>query len=829
MAAVEPKSIAKIATNAVSNHDLPLRRQKSDHASWFGLGGSALARNAWRKVVKAIDCDDASDLPSLIERCNAVQKVNLHAETEPHDSGSNADKHVVEKIYVLLQHIFEHDGSSIRDAVLVVSASFNRVAVVGAMLGDKAVSVRGKTRALDAACTNGHLEVATVIACLNDGQVSPTLDQSLALRYYCLAGDTEHVREILASDSPDVTIKAALLDACKNGRCDIVALLAADPRYKPLVGDVEAFRLACENGHVEVVSMFLFDLNVPLRMKEHTLGYMLHETATAGHCDVIALLVQDPRINRGLDKLFALRHYCRAGDVRRVKVALEDQSLGGCLPAIILALASANGHAAIVQLLLADPRVDPCARANLALQFASEYGRESVVKILLADPRVDPAAEDNIAIREASANGHINIVKLLLAYSNVDPAAYGNHAIRHASRRGHTAIVKLLLADLRVDPAADFHYAIRYASSNGRAHVVQLLLADPRVDPAAATESSAPIVLACHNGLRAIVKSLEVDPSVDPQADENYQVRSARSVGKYGVVKLLLADPRVNPAVENNDAIRSASAGGYPYIVKLLLADPRVDPSTCANEAIRNACWYGHLRVVKQLMADPRVDPGASDNDAIQHASENGHVGIVKMLLADPRVNPAPNRNYAIRRASSNGHASVVKLLMTDPRVDPGADNNEAIREAIANGHARVVELLLTDWRVGWSMGNPTVLERARLGHPKVVVTKAALIAADERHHGDIIRLLIDEQPRVLHGLFEDATPCISNGALEYELRQREKASALTFLLAVERLERAVRASDVLREVMVEYACFELIESTADNNGGTASDSSASS
>jgi alkylhydroperoxidase/carboxymuconolactone decarboxylase family protein YurZ len=50
-------------------------------------------------------------------------------------------------------------------------------------------------------------------------------------------------------------------------------------------------------------------------------------------------------------------------------------------------------------------------------------------------------------------------------------------------------------------------------------------------------------------------------------------------------------------------------------------------------------------------------------------------------------------------------------------------------------------------------------------------------------------------------------------GALENELRRREKASALTFLLVVERLERAVRASDLLREVMVEYACFAVTDS----------------
>jgi hypothetical protein len=142
-------------------------------------------------------------------------------------------------------------------------------------------------------------------------------------------------------------------------------------------------------------------------------------------------------------------------------------------------------------------------------------------------------------------------------------------------------------------------------------------------------------------------------------------------------------------------------------------------------------------------------------------------------------------------------------LLLADPRVDPSMGHSTALERASGRGHAEIVQMLLE--------------------HPKVVVTKAALVAADERHHGDIIRLLIEKQPLVL---FEGAVSCVSSGALENELRQREKASALTLLLAVERLERAVRASDVLREVIVEYACFDLIANAADDSSSTASNDS---
>jgi ankyrin repeat protein len=256
-------------------------------------------------------------------------------------------------------------------------------------------------------------------------------------------------------------------------------------------------------------------------------------------------------------------------------------------------------------------------------------------------------------------------------------------------------------------------------------------------------------------------------------------------------------------------------------VIKLLLADPMTDLG------LRNASFEGDDFVVKLLLADPWVNPAADNNFAIRQASANGHVSVVTLLLADPRVDPAACYNDAIRGALFYAHESVVELLLAHPRVDPTADNNKAIRDASYNGHASIVKLLLADQRVDPSMGHPTALECASrkghvaivqllLEHPKVVVTKAALVAADQLYDYDIVPMLIEKQPRVLEDLFEGATSYMPDGALVDGLHQWEKASALTFLLAGERCGCFFRVSDVLREVMLEYACFDLIENTAD-------------
>jgi len=197
---------------------------------------------------------------------------------------------------------------------------------------------------------------------------------------------------------------------------------------------------------------------------------------------------------------------------------------------------------------------------------------EKVKSLLLV---INPSRNDNKAIRYASSNGHAEVVKLLLADPRVDPSVYDNYSIRYASLNDHVEVVKLLLADPRVDPSVNDNYAIQSASRNGHIEVVKLLLSDPRVDPSLYDNES--IRCTSSNGHTEIVKLLLADARVDPSAVLNYSIRSASLNGHVEVIKALLNDPRVNPSIDDNWAIRSASINGNVEIVKLLLSDSRVE------------------------------------------------------------------------------------------------------------------------------------------------------------------------------------------------------------------------------------------------------------
>jgi hypothetical protein len=146
----------------------------------------------------------------------------------------------------------------------------------------------------------------------------------------------------------------------------------------------------------------------------------------------------------------------------------------------LVEFAARYGFASFLQELLRRG-LDPTVIHNSAIRHASDNGHAPVVRLLLADPRVDPAALTNWAIKGASFKGHAEVVRALLADPRVNPGASNNEAIQMASKYGHAEVVRALLADPRVNPTAENNDAITYAIRWNHAEVMRALLADPRV------------------------------------------------------------------------------------------------------------------------------------------------------------------------------------------------------------------------------------------------------------------------------------------------------------------------------------------------------------
>jgi ankyrin repeat protein len=199
-------------------------------------------------------------------------------------------------------------------------------------------------------------------------------------------------------------------------------------------------------------------------------------------CDAILLAIKPNKL---------LFYACENNHADVVNYLIDQGYIDFCTNrGVALEWSSRYGHAAIVERLLGDPRVDPAACSGVyddlecghAIGCGARNGHIDVVKLLLSDTRTDPATCNNYALRTSSAYGRADVVHLLLGDSRVDPAAEDNEAVRCSSECGHADVVRLLLVDRRVDPAAFDNYAIRFSTMNKHADVVKLLLEDGRVD-----------------------------------------------------------------------------------------------------------------------------------------------------------------------------------------------------------------------------------------------------------------------------------------------------------------------------------------------------------
>ena len=229
----------------------------------------------------------------------------------------------------------------------------------------------------------------------------------------------------------------------------------------------------------------------------------------------------------------------------------------------VLTAAAQNGHAAVVQLLLAAEGVDVNQvdqnNSNFPLLLAAQNGHASVVQLLLAAEgvavnQVHPST-GSCPLVMAAQLGHAAVVRLLLAAEGVDvnqvnPRS-GNFPLLIAVQFGHEAVVQLLLAAEgvavnQVHPI-DGIFPLLLAAQIGHAAVVELLLAAAAVDvnQVDPIEGEFPLLLAAQYGHEAVVQLLLAAEGVavnqvNPNDGASPLLMAVRQ-GNAKVVRLLLA------------------------------------------------------------------------------------------------------------------------------------------------------------------------------------------------------------------------------------------------------------------------------------------------
>lgn len=504
--------------------------------------------------------------------------------------------------------------------------------------------------AVIAAAANGHADV--LHALLADGRADLTRYGRAALFEAASHGHLAAV-DVLMADHRILSIEEAVVAAAAGGHGDILDRLLADPRIDFPLNDgwaVEALRAAAAAGHVTVVARFLrAPLCEKLSLKGWWAASALRAAAAHGHVAVV-----DEMIKLGVDPTVRAPH-----------------TFPGCRPinspmGTPLFDACKYGHVAVVERLLADPRVDPAApqvddTPYCALHVAATFGQLAVVERLLADSRVDVAADFDGVLAEAAAHGHALVVDRLLRDPRVDCSA--DYFIHDAAINGHVAVIARLLADPRVDVDA----GMKGAAVGGSADVAELLLADPRYRPECGLEE------AVRCGHAEIVRLILDHPRLSATAASDIDGALIAAAGSFKAVHgrlQLQLEAAARTGNRPEVAPRAGTAG--------LMAQAT---GTCRQQAEQAA-----HEIVSMLLAQPRVDPAAYGGMALSGALLAGNSSMVMVLLQDGRAGPFPG---ILREAAEHCDAALMSCLLADPRVRDIVvmDSAEALNNAMRRLH----------------------------------------------------------------------------------------------------------------------------------------------
>lgn len=327
-------------------------------------------------------------------------------------------------------------------------------------------------------------------------------------------------------------------------------------------------------------------------------GWTLYEYGTCLRYGVY-YLVKHADIDLSEHGIFALSIVAETGNVKIMELLLADSRVDAAMCHGALRAAMSSNRVNVIKILLTDTRVCLATHGAQVLIHAISIQRDDIVQLVVASPRFANGEVTDALISHAVRHACTPVIEYLLS------RGYAEHLLHTAARSNNTQIMKILLGDLRVNPACRDSYVLHIAAVHRSFKIIDLLIRDPRIDPS------------IYN---------------------NIALRTSASYGETDIAEYLIKHPLVNPADYDSAAFISAAVCGNLKIVKLLLEDPRIDPAAYNSYVLRIAVAYKQEHVVKLLMSDPRVDPSADNNSSLYAAQRLGYDSIVDLLLADSRV-----------------------------------------------------------------------------------------------------------------------------------------------------------------------------------------------
>eukprot|EP01133_Synstelium_polycarpum_P000059 gene59-77_t len=376
--------------------------------------------------------------------------------------------------------------------------------------------------------------------------------------------------------------------------------------------------------------------NLPL----HVTSITLDSAAATGNLDIVKHLhLQD----------YTATHACMdnaaaTGSLDIVRF-LHDWRTEGCSEAAIT-LASANGHLAIVRMLLRERPSAACS-PNAAL-MATRHNHPDILSLLKRErPQSIPSQES--LIKEAVASGSLELVMDLMNDCDPDDLALGDDVLQEAIKHRSYDIARHLFD---VIGSLEFtETCIDQVASQGDTSMLQYI-----IDRSSLTLTIAGFPSALSNGHLDATRLL---------------FQETMTPGSHFTIPAQVADL----------AVQSGNLLHVQYIVE------RGDLHF-THSAMDEAASRGHADIVYYLH---RHRSDGCSKAAVDFAASNGHRDIVSFLL-DNRTESASSKS--IELAAANSHADIVDLLLAKG-IEPTA---AAADNAAGNGDLAMFQRILKAW-----------------------------------------------------------------------------------------------------------------------------------
>jgi len=510
---------------------------------------------------------------------------------------------------------------------------------------------------LDCACIAGHIDICTWLHSLKCIDFSLHFSESgdLATPPLHLAAVNGHVNIVmwLMRDEVDKEVKGqydttALMEAAHAGQMEtLMALVVAGADINACdKNGVTGFHLACAEGHLSVVQ-YLFSKGSSVNHADKNGKTAFMYACCGGHLEVAQWLVSA-----------GANYHVTGGSYDKLNTPVH--------------LAAQNGNVDLVQWLVEDLHLDPCAlneKGASPSDFSRAAGKPAVEHYLSKFGSTGNELGVNVeCLEEALSSNNFSDAKRILerminSYSDSVQLPYGTTPLHYVAASGHIELAQfLVMGGARVNAESDVKRTpLHYAAFKGRIEMCKYLFGVGANPNARDEYGYTGLSIASKNGDHELVSWFS-SVARETTYTESSPVRQESSGS------LFFGCIGQSTPVENFTEFRSDYDVKSPSREESgnSVASDFEKQSSSLNTTLHDACISGDLSRVKAIVeggAQLNVVLGPDEPSALHCAVISGNISLVQYLLdKGAHLNAQNIRGSAAFDVDSDVHEAMTPL-----------------------------------------------------------------------------------------------------------------------------------------------------------------------